>query len=220
MQERIKVIDNCYSYTQAELTLVDTKKASVNFNGQSWSDDDLSEVKSNIKQFYILEQIYTCPYCNQEIRSRNGRLWDIEHIIARDSEINFMFEPLNLCVTCPDCNLRKGKKKVTNSQARVRLPSNSESYLIIHPHFDTYEEHIEVIKAGAFYIAKTPKGEKTIEICGLNRFYEFVGYDETVSTDNRILQLATSLSTCSTDEERRYIRREIAALSIESNLRD
>ncbi|RTP25184.1 HNH endonuclease [Enterobacter roggenkampii] len=213
------MIRNCYVYDQEEQEIITMKKNSDNFNGNTWSDDDLLSTRTNIKRFYILEQRYTCPYCMQTFRSSNNRIWDIEHIISRDDEKNFMFDPLNLCVACLDCNNRKSNKKVTYSRARQRLPTRSQDYFFIHPHFDLYEEHIEVIKAGAFYIAKTTKGEKTIEICGLNRFYEFAGYDEAISSDNRIMHLANILSNCSTEDERRLVRRQIAMLAIEQNLR-
>ena len=53
-----------------------------------------------------------------------------------------MFEPKNLCVSCIDCNLEKKDKKVTISKAKKKLPNNSSDYLIVHPHFDTYNDKI------------------------------------------------------------------------------
>ncbi|MBW5891960.1 HNH endonuclease [Pectobacterium polaris] len=199
------------SYSQEHLDIIKEKMLEANFCGGSWSDQNLEEVKAAIKNFYIREQNNTCVYCKQLIRSNNGRLWDIEHIIPRDSSIYFMFEPLNLCVTCPDCNVRKGASKVTGSKAKKKLPKKSINYMIIHPHFDTYDEHIEIIELGEFYQAKSKKGERTMYCCGLNRFYEYAGYDKSVSSDNLILKLANKLADVENEDDKDKLLREIAA---------
>lgn len=212
------MIKSAYSYSENYRNRVKEKINSETFCLETWSDNDISDIKDSIKQFYIHEQQFTCPYCKQIIRSTNGRLWDIEHIIPRENEKNFMFSEQNLCVSCPDCNNRKGATKISTSKAQKKLPTRPDLYIIIHPHFDEYEQHIEVIKAGAYYVAKTKKGEKTIIICGLNRFYEFAGYNQEVTSDNQIFQLANALTNSQTELEKKQIRRQLAYAAMQLNV--
>jgi uncharacterized protein (TIGR02646 family) len=212
------MITSSYVYSDVNKERIEEKVNSDAFCGDSWSDNDIADIRDSIKQFYIHEQRFTCPYCMQIIRSDNGRVWDIEHIIPRENEKNFMFSERNLCVSCPDCNNRKGAERVSTSKAKKILPTRSDLYIIIHPHFDDYSQHIEVIKAGAYYVAKTKKGEKTISICGLNRFYEYVGYTQEVTSDNLILQLANALTNAQTEQEKQQIRRELAFAALKLNV--
>ncbi|MDC9582789.1 HNH endonuclease [Xenorhabdus sp. PR6a] len=201
-------------YSEHSSKKISEKMEEENFCGRNWGDDDLEVVRREIKDFYIREQKHTCAYCKQEIRSNNGRHWDIEHIISRESVHEFMFEPKNLCVSCPECNQRKGPNKVTHSKARKKPPLNSLDYFIVHPHLDNYEDHIEPVKIGEFYFSKSEKGEKTISICGLNRFYEFAGYNQAVTTDNQILQFANLLSDTTNENQRKSLLRDIATVAL------
>lgn len=204
-------------YTEDEIKLIQQKEASPDFNSSTWTDDDISTLKNRIKSYYISEQNNICPYCKQIISSTNGRMWDIEHVIPRSSGKNFMFEPVNLCVSCIDCNNNKSNKKVTNSQALVNLPRNSGQYMIIHPHIDEYNDFILVVKAGLYYVALGEKGRKTIEICGLNRFYQFSNYDPIIETDDRIMMLSNCLVNCNDENQKKALRNDIASICINQN---
>lgn len=212
------MINNPVSFDENEIKIIESKKESSLFKSESWSDDDLKDLKTKIKSYYIKIQNNECPYCKQIIRSVHGRSWDIEHIISRFQEKNFMFEPENLCVSCVDCNSRKSNKKSTSSNAKVRLPKNSKDYLIIHPHYDNYKDFILVIKAGFYYVALEKKGEKTIEVCGLNRFYEFADYNNDVADDNRIFLLAEELSKTIDTTKKNTILKELAYLTIQRSI--
>lgn len=201
-------------YSEEALVKIREKINSNDFCGAQWSDEDVNFIRKEIKDHYIKVQNHTCVYCKQVIKSNNGRLWDVEHIISRESTHEFMFEPKNLCVACPECNNRKGANKVTLSKARKRLPIKSTEYFIIHPHFDNYDDHIEAVKPGEFYISKTLKGEKTISMCGLNRFYEFAGYNESVISNNQILQYANMLSDIKDEAQIKICLRNIATLAL------
>lgn len=202
------------NYTDKAVEKISLKVKEEGFCGASWSDDDLDFVRKEIKDYYIKEQDYVCVYCRQNLKSNNGRVWDVEHIISRESVHEFMFTPENLCVSCPDCNQRKGDSRITSSKARKKLPSESRFYSIIHPHFDRYSDHVDAVKPGEFYISKTKKGENTISICGLNRFYEYAGYNTAVAADDMILQYAGLLSKIDDEKKKMEILREIAALAL------
>jgi len=53
--------------------------------------------------------------------------------------------------------------------------------------------------------------------CGLNRFYNFVGYSDTLAIDSRIIALASALDKVTDELEKKSIRREIVALSLKAN---
>lgn len=135
--------------------------------GSYWSNDSLTAVRKEIKDYYIAEQKYLCVYCKRQIHSANNALWDAEHIVCRDGAPQFMFHPQNLAVSCKDCNLTKGKKEVRTT-LRKKFPNQSGHYTIVHPHFDEYEKHIRWV--GDICAPSSDKGTRTMEVCGLTRF--------------------------------------------------
>jgi uncharacterized protein (TIGR02646 family) len=209
------VIVSPVTYSQEEELQIINKKSDANFKSTSWSDADLDDIKQTIKTHYHRVQNSVCPYCQQKLNTVHGRNWDIEHIVPRSHEKNFMFEPLNLCMSCLDCNKEKSNKKITSSGAKKKYPTDTSLYFIVHPHFDDYDEHILKVKVGFFYVPKKAKGRKTIEVCGLNRFYKFAGFNEDVNNDNRIATLADLLLKTSDREYKNELRTEIAALAIQ-----
>ena len=162
-------------------------------NYQLWNDEDNNDVKnfrSLIRNHYLLDQKLTCFYCRQYIFSTNGLHWQVEHILPKSLFPQFLFEPKNLIVICPDCNREKGNQNphVNGDRAcsQSSYPSTSGRFKIIHPLYDTYEDHIERVPSDHcdypdhyFLRAHTPKGKATVKICDLNRFYqEFAGYKD------------------------------------------
>ncbi|SFL87974.1 hypothetical protein SAMN04488125_12849 [Methylorubrum salsuginis] len=51
---------------------------------------------------------------------------------------------------------------------RVSFPDQSQHYLIVHPHFDEYEDHIRWY--GEVVRPLTDKGIKLTQMCNLHRF--------------------------------------------------
>lgn len=132
-----------------------------------WAEEVVDVVRIEIKEHYIKEQKYKCAYCRRQIATTNKALWDAEHIICRERAPRYMFTPMNLVVSCRDCNIQKGKHEVRVS-FRKKFPNESKHYLIVHPHFDKYEEHIRWF--GDICAPLSEKGVKTQEMCGLTRF--------------------------------------------------
>lgn len=184
----------------------------INKNGDIWEsiDPTIVNIKKSIKDYYIEAQDYTCPYCKQRIEVNHNAAWDEEHIIPKKTHPQFIFEPLNLCVSCKDCNNEKRDKSVLENNQRKTFPNKCEDYTIVHPHFDDFYEHIRIIEIAAYYLPLSEKGRRTIEKCGLLRFtYKFSNYGNT-STENKetILELANTLIEATSPEE------ENACLSI------
>lgn len=205
---------NEIDFDENEKEYIKKKLALSGFSHNSWADEDLSKIKSKIKAYYLYEQKTICPYCKRNLQTSNGRFWDIEHIIPRSYCKEFMFEPKNLCMACVDCNNAKSDKKVTKSRAKVKYPIKSDLFFIIHPHLDVYEDNLEPIRPGFFYIPKTEKGSKTIEICNLNRFYQSAGFGDDGTITERILCLTTSLGMVKNPVIKKDILKQLAELAI------
>ncbi|HAU4370686.1 TPA: HNH endonuclease [Citrobacter amalonaticus] len=195
---------NCIVYEGEDLETYRDYNALPNDNkdGRIWDSEErnICRIKKSIKDYYIIAQDYTCPYCKQRIEVDHNGAWDAEHIIPKSSHPGFVFEPLNLCVSCKDCNNEKRDKTVLENNNRRTLPIRSGDYIIVHPHFDDYDEHIKVIEVAGYYIPRTDKGRKTIEKCGLLRFaYKYANYGGT-SQENKetILTLANGLLDANT----------------------
>lgn len=152
-----------------------------------WEQDEVSPVRNAIKAHYQQEQGFKCCYCGITLHTRHGRVWDVEHIVPKSSHPQFLFEPENLAVSCIDCNTAKLHKPVMVNNNLVRYPRRSEAFVLIHPHYDTFEEHI-AIHFERIYQAKTSKGAETIYICNLLRYsYEGLGWDAELCDDELLL---------------------------------
>ena len=165
-----------YSVQSAEI--IAEKKASVEFQHERWSDADLEGVRREIRNHYRNEQRLMCAYCRAPVSSRSAAGAPIEHIVSKSSNLNFMFEPRNLCVVCPDCNEYKSKREVlvepvTKSKNIYNYPDSSDSFRIVHPHYDDFDDHI--MQAHRLYVECSDKGGYTIYVCNLNRFYKKFG---------------------------------------------
>lgn len=148
--------------------------------GSLWddkNDEDLKRLKYAIKKFYLEQQEYRCAYCRQQNYVEHHMAWDTEHIIPKNKYPGFMFEAENLCIACKDCNKEKLEKNVLKDPNRKKFPNKSEDYIIAHPHFDDMEAHIKLMPNSLFFLPRTEKGRKTVEICGLLRFvYRYADY--------------------------------------------
>lgn len=181
---------DAYAYTEEDNASLETFKALSDIEKKGFWDNThggesaLTRLKGRIKDHYVLAQDYTCPYCQQRNEVTHLGVWDAEHIIPKDTHPQFMFEAQNLCVSCKDCNGEKLSQNILKNPGRKTFPTASDDYLISHPHFDIYHDHIKIISAAGYYLPRTDKGRKTVEICGLLRFlYKFAGQGELGSAE-------------------------------------
>jgi hypothetical protein len=79
-----------------------------------------------------------------------------------------MFEPLNLAVACPYCNIAKRDKETLTHPTVTAYPSSAASFVVVHPHFDRWEDHID--KSGIVFRPISNKGTWTVKHCKLGRF--------------------------------------------------
>ncbi|HAT2179298.1 HNH endonuclease [Raoultella planticola] len=162
---------------------------------EMWKDASVQAIKSNIKRHYIAEQEQKCAYCKLNFRTNHGMVWDTDHIIDKNSFPQWTFEPLNLCISCKDCNQAKGISPVTKSVNYKLFPNKKNNYCIVHAHFDNYEDHIEVAVPGLTYRYKTDKGRETISVCGLLRYHKEAGRTDIDPTLQAVLHFAGDKQT-------------------------
>lgn len=156
-----------------------------------WRHEDVNPVRGEIKKHYIEEQQHLCCYCGIPDPSNHGLDWDVEHIVAQKPHPEFMFTPENLAVACKECNSKKGAKETLVDPSATLYPSTSDAFLIVHPHFDDWSDHI--LRDHLTYASFTDKGQWTIEECRLNRFNErVVGLRYPIS-DNRYEEMVRIL---------------------------
>lgn len=176
-----------YSFQKEEKEYIN--KYVQSFDGELTSsiwdteDEGVKKIKIKIKQHYIFEQKHNCYYCKQRIVVKHSAAWDAEHVIPRKTHPSFCFEPENICIVCKDCNNAKNAEIILANPKAKRFPRESKNYTIVHPHFDTYDEHINVIEPGLLYRGKTDKGENSIRACNLKRFIYEKFLPECSSTD-------------------------------------
>lgn len=175
-----------------------------------WGHEDVKPVRKQIKDHYILEQKQRCCHCNMDLKTANNAVWDGEHIMSRNLHAKFMFFPHNLAVSCKDCNIEKGEKEVRVNATRKTFPTKSSDYIIVHPHFDKYDEHIRWY--GDVCRPFSKKGEKTISICRLTRFAlaEIGAEDETPQSEAYDKAVGTLLNPHSTILEKQMATAAIA----------
>ncbi|AGH96634.1 HNH endonuclease [Pseudobdellovibrio exovorus] len=164
-------IENLYTLSNSEkelLKLPESKKK------DSWDTHTFQDLKKNLKSHLYVEQENLCVYCKQEL-SKETRLTHIEHVIARDNNEKFCFALKNLALSCRDCNSAKSAKYVYHNErtekSLSRYPHRSVRFLIPHPHYDNFDEHVSFFLD--FYpieVNQSSKGIKLIEICNLRRF--------------------------------------------------
>lgn len=136
-------------------------------------------LRASIRKHYLEQQGYKCAYCRMLKRENHGLSWDVEHIIPKSVHPRFLFEPENLALACKECNLSKLDQDVLAGTLRQKAlyPRDKESYTIIHPHYDKYEDHMEIagFAGKVIYMPKNKhKGKETFILCDLVRFsYEY-----------------------------------------------
>lgn len=193
-------INRKYVFSDEETLLIFWLQLESAFTFRDWSDNILAELRRNIRNFYRHEQGGKCAYCQQNISVQSVNNCHIEHIVAKSMYPSFMFESKNLCVICADCNEIKRMQEsldeeidtVVKGDARVQYPKSANAFKIVQPHFESFDEHIEIL-ANYFYVDKTKKGNFTIGACNLNRrLYKF-GWEREIIDESEILAVATRL---------------------------
>lgn len=127
----------------------------------------IKSFKTNLRKDMYKKQNELCAFCRIHIPSACVPMHR-EHIVYKDKHPQWMFLPENLCVACPTCNEFKGTTEVLVDQNVKTYPTSGDGFKIIHPLYDKYSDHIELV-GGILYRGKTDKGIFTINTCHLYR---------------------------------------------------
>lgn len=160
------VITSPYAMTSADIKAV-SKASKGKPQKEDWENSSLKAYKNRVRQYYRQQQNRKCVYCRMDVSSATG-YFHIEHIVPKSVHPEWMYEPFNLCLACPQCNSTKNIQEVLDNTDITDLPTESSDYLIIHPHVDRYFDNIEIVD-GLLYKGLTKKGEYTMKLCNLTR---------------------------------------------------
>lgn len=127
----------------------------------------IKSFKENLRKDMYRKQNKLCAFCRIHVPLACVPMHR-EHIVYKDKHPQWMFLPDNLCVSCPTCNEFKGTTEVLVDYRAKTYPKVSKGFKIIHPLYDKYSDHIELI-GGVLYRGKTAKGVFTINTCHLYR---------------------------------------------------
>lgn len=178
-------------YCETSAALVARYDAEPDKVSKYWSDEEVNPVRLEIKAHYIKEQQHLCCYCGIPDPATHGLDWDVEHVVSKKRRPEFMFTQVNLGVACKECNGSKGAKETLADPSSSAYPSTSDAYLVVHPHFDKWSDHI--LRDHLTYASFTDKGKWTIKECRLTRFNErVIGLRYPIS-DSRYEDLVRSL---------------------------
>lgn len=175
-------------------------KASPKQNkGNDWEKECLNDFKLRLKNHLRERQNGRCAYCRCKIHEGEASI-EIEHIIPKNKKPEWMYEPINLCLSCKRCNTAKGHlKEVLSDPTRENFPVAGNDYLLVNPYYDRYSDNIELID-GIMYKGKTKKGIYTIQLCKLNR-YE-LAYDRAEALINQSASNYLRLFLLAIEEEK------------------
>jgi uncharacterized protein (TIGR02646 family) len=141
--------------------------------------------KKEAKAHYYYRQGRMCCYCSKELDAHNGS-FDAEHILDKDTYPQFMFRLENIAAVCKTCNGAKSNKHVlAPNVVAADIPTDSNDYLLIHPHMDEWNDYLDYDGIGRI-VAKpeNPKGRETINICGINYLNSARLADHFIVADN------------------------------------
>ncbi len=127
----------------------------------------IKSFKENLREDMYEKQNELCAFCRIHVPLSCVPMHR-EHIVYKDEHPQWMFLPENLCIACPLCNEFKGTTEVLANPNTKTYPRNGSGFKIIHPLYDRYSEHVDLI-GGILYRGKTDKGRFTIATCHLYR---------------------------------------------------
>lgn len=131
-----------------------------------------TKFKAEIKDTYFCQQGFMCCYCCLRLAQHKGS-YDLEHVIGKKKFPNFMFESRNLAAICKTCNSAKNDSDVLSPAGMATLgafPAASSAYLVVHPHFDEWGDHLHFDSYGRIEVNQgSDKGEETFDMCKFER---------------------------------------------------
>ncbi|WP_339461275.1 HNH endonuclease [Pseudomonas sp. EA_105y_Pfl2_R69] len=107
--------------------------------------DTLKALRNRIKYFHLMRQKNLCCYCRSNLYGGGLFTIDREHIVPKSHCKPLTYEISNLSVACKRCNMeiKKNKTSLFHNPATIKdTHQDKDSYKIIHPNFEVYEDFI------------------------------------------------------------------------------
>ena len=167
----LKKLENKLRYTKSQKRYLNKLKP---YSGGEWNitSSEMKEIKRSINSQLGRLQGKHCAYCGLDYTVLSGP--EIEHIAPkggadRPHHTQFTFTPYNLVHSCRFCNApgRKGRKETITV---LNQDYSLCEFKIVHPYFDTHEDHFEWIPEGNNILIswKSTKGANSIDMFKLD----------------------------------------------------
>lgn len=126
-------------FSDLEKTLISTLSVAG-----GWDDKRAKSLKRKIKSYLLPKTSNCCCYCRRSMHQWHGLTIDVEHVLPKESYPKYTFNLTNLSVSCKRCNMGiKGRDVSFFLSAKDESnPFRSELYKIIHPNFDSINQHL------------------------------------------------------------------------------
>lgn len=142
------------------------------YNQRTWSiqSNQMKAIKRKMKISLFENQDGKCVYCGLKLDDEHNYLSakyiHREHIACKSKYPRFMFEELNLVLSCERCNT----KKMTDDTILFHSAKYIKcKFKIIHPYFDNPNHHVRF--KGPVILPKTNKGKSSIKMFQLSEKY-------------------------------------------------
>ena len=208
-------INTAVSLPPELVAVVKAKLTDPAFTHKDWSSDDLQAVRSFIRQHYRVAQRGRCAYCKRILGKQAAGNCHVEHLLSKSLYRAFIFEPKNLCAVCAECNTVKRSQETAstpvdalNKNAAKLYPRSADAFKVVHPHFDVYDEHIEILR-DRYYVGKTPKGYFTVGACDLNAHIREFGWRPEFVDEGEAKRKAGVLAAATTQADIRAAIRDL-----------
>jgi len=183
-------IENPVIFSVSTKQLLDDVRNNQAFNHTMWSSEELLSIRTEARHHYFNAQKGKCAFCKQSLSLKSSFNCQVEHIVPKSLHPEYIFTAENLCVICADCNEIKREQETLNAvpetikqkTKRKKYPRSSNAFLIIHPHFDNYDDHILIVN-GLYVDRGSKKGNFTIGACNLNRRLAKFGWEPEIVDD-------------------------------------
>lgn len=122
-------------------------------------DDIFVQIKDDIRHHMLDVQDIRCAFC--ETPFEYGCV-HIEHFAPKWNHPDFLYEPLNLVCSCPNCNgfAKKGKRLTIKGNVQPVYSANEFKY--VHPFLDDVDKEIRYKGLFKLYFDREHSSEKGI----------------------------------------------------------
>ena len=147
-----------------------------------WDDQKVKTkaLKNRISEHTIIAQGGRCAYCESPLLKGAA---EIEHIAPKGMYGEFCFEPYNLVTSCTSCNSTANKGEQDTMVHPIYWGDyTANRFKIVHPYFDTPDEHIAYIGTERIVFDKQGCSRKGLETIDMFHWEEQWAINQRIAT--------------------------------------